>query len=170
MSDILFKTDEYVFSYRIAGICIRNGKILLQKATDDTAYAFPGGHVSFGETHEQTLVRELREEIAVEVKVGKLRWVGELFFPWGTRRCHQICLYYEIELCNPDIPLAGTFVGREQLHDRNFDMEFHWIDLETLDKIEVYPTNTAEMLQMPGVVHFQYKEYDENNRKEFILQ
>jgi hypothetical protein len=49
-------------------------------------------------------------------------------------------------------------------------MEFHWIDLEDLDKIEVPPKNTAEMLQMPGVVHFQYKEYDENNRKVFILQ
>ena len=29
--DILFKTEDYVFSYRVAGICIQNGKVLLQK-------------------------------------------------------------------------------------------------------------------------------------------
>ena len=51
MSDILFKTDDYVFSYRVAGILIRNSKVLLQKPTNDNGYAFPGGHVEFGETN-----------------------------------------------------------------------------------------------------------------------
>ena len=46
--DILFRTDEYVFSYRVAGICIQNGKVLLQKPDNDTAFAFPGGHVTLG--------------------------------------------------------------------------------------------------------------------------
>ena len=59
--DILFRTEEYVFSYRVAGICIQNGKVLLQKPTNDTAFAFPGGHVTFGETNAQTLVREFQE-------------------------------------------------------------------------------------------------------------
>lgn len=29
--DILFKNDNFVFSYRIGGILIRDGKILLQR-------------------------------------------------------------------------------------------------------------------------------------------
>lgn len=29
--DILFHTEDYVFSYRAAGICVQNGKVLLQK-------------------------------------------------------------------------------------------------------------------------------------------
>ena len=29
--DILFKTEDWVFSYRVAGICVHNGKVLLQK-------------------------------------------------------------------------------------------------------------------------------------------
>ncbi|MEA4890348.1 MAG: hypothetical protein VB070_12905 [Clostridiaceae bacterium] len=51
MPDILFKTDDYIFSYRVAGICVQNGKVLLQKPTNDSGYAFPGGHVAFGETN-----------------------------------------------------------------------------------------------------------------------
>ena len=54
MADILFKTDDYIFSYRVAGICVQNGKVLLQKPTNDSGYAFPGGHVAFGETYSDT--------------------------------------------------------------------------------------------------------------------
>ena len=53
-TDILFKTDDYIFSYRVAGICIHNEKVLLHKAKGDEGYAFPGGHVSFGETSAET--------------------------------------------------------------------------------------------------------------------
>ena len=67
--DILFRTDEYVFSYRVAGICIQNGKVLLQKPDNDTAFAFPGGHVTLGETNAQTLIREFKEEIGVDISV-----------------------------------------------------------------------------------------------------
>ena len=48
MKDLLFKTDDFVFSYRVAGILIHEGKILLQTAGDDPGYAFPGGHVAYG--------------------------------------------------------------------------------------------------------------------------
>lgn len=53
MSDILFKTEGYVFSYRVAGICIKHGRVLLQKPANDDGFAFPGGHVAFGETNEE---------------------------------------------------------------------------------------------------------------------
>lgn len=73
MKDILFKTDDFVFSYRVAGICIRDGKVLLQKPSDDDGYAFPGGHAALGETNEQTLIREFKEETGADIKVGGLR-------------------------------------------------------------------------------------------------
>ena len=83
MGDILFKMDDYVFSYRVAGVCIQNGCVLLQKPTNDDGYAFPGGHVEFGETNAETLIREFKEEIGADVRVGNLRWVAEVFFPVG---------------------------------------------------------------------------------------
>jgi len=41
--DILFKTDDFVFSYRVAGLLIKNNKVLLQRPISDTGYAIPGG-------------------------------------------------------------------------------------------------------------------------------
>lgn len=158
--DILFHTEDYVFSYRVAGICLQNGKVLLQKPTNDTGYAFPGGHVSLGETNEETLIREFQEEIGARVSVGDLKWVGEIFFPWGQKPCHQICLYYMVELLSEEIPLDGSFLGQETMETRNFDIEFHWVSLDQLAHMEVYPTNAAELMQKisNGVQHFIYRE------------
>jgi len=158
--DILFHTEDSVFSYRVAGMCLQTGKVLLQKTTNDTGFAFPGGHVALGETNEETLIREFQEEIGARISVGDLKWVGEIFFPWGQKPCHQICLYYMVEILSENIPLDGMFLGQETFESREFDIEFHWVPLDTLDSIEVYPTNAAGLMKkLPeGVQHFIYRE------------
>lgn len=161
MSDILFKTDDWIFSYRAAGILIHNGKVLLQKPTNDTGFAFPGGHVSFGETNAKTLIREFKEEIGANISVNELKWVAEIFFPWGEKPCHQICNYYLVTLDDTtQIPLDRMFIGIEQMHERQFDIEFHWIPIENLKSIEIYPANAAELFGIMdrGVQHFVYRE------------
>lgn len=158
--DILFRKENWVFSYRVAGICIQDGKVLLQKPTNDNAYAFPGGHVEFGETNAQTLIREFREEMGADIAVKELKWVAEIFFPWGDKPCHQICLYYMVEIQNPEVPTEGKFVGREHIEGRNFDIEFHWIPIGEVECLEVYPIQAAELLGKleQGVQHFVYRE------------
>lgn len=161
MADILFKTDDYIFSYRVAGICVQNGKVLLQKPTNDTGFAFPGGHVAFGETNEETLKREFKEEIGADISVEELKWAAEIFFSWGDKPCHQICLYYMIDISPyAEIPMEGNFIGDEQIEGRNFNIEFHWIPLEQVKHIEIYPTNAAELLWKlhEDVQHFVYRE------------
>jgi 8-oxo-dGTP pyrophosphatase MutT (NUDIX family) len=161
MNDLLFKSDTGVFSYRVAGICVQNGKVLLQTTTgEDRSFAFPGGHVAFGETNAQTLAREFKEELGAEITVGDLKWVAEVFFPWGNKPCHQICLYYMVEITNPDIPMEGVFRGVEQMEGRKFELEFHWVPLEKACHLELYPTNARELLLKleAGVQHFVYRE------------
>ncbi len=160
LSDILFRKDGFVFSYRVAGIALQNGKVLLQKPTNEDFYAFPGGHVEFGETNEETLVREFKEEIGAEIRVGALKWVAEAFFPWGESPCHQICLYYAIDITDDDIPKDGMFMAKEHIEGRNFDLEFHWVPIEKISELEIYPAAAKELLEKfdEGVKHFVYKE------------
>jgi 8-oxo-dGTP pyrophosphatase MutT (NUDIX family) len=138
--DILFKLKDKVFSYRVAGVLIRDGKVLLQRAAPDPGYAFPGGHVNFGETSQNALVREFKEEIAADIVPLRLLWIGENFFPWGQRDCHQIGLYYLVALCDePQIPLEGIFYNDNAL-------EFSWISLADVNKLELYPITTRDKL------------------------
>lgn len=59
-----------------AGLVFRNGKLLITKRYDDAhlggLWEFPGGKLEPKETFEQCLVRELCEELGIEVHVGRL--------------------------------------------------------------------------------------------------
>ncbi len=65
--DILFNTDDGLFSYRAAGILIKDNMVLFQQADDDPGYAVPGDHVNFGELSENALIREFKEETRYSV-------------------------------------------------------------------------------------------------------
>lgn len=160
MADILFKMEDGVFSYRVAGVCVQNGKVLLQKPSNDDGYTFPGGHVAFGETNTEILLREFKEEINADIKIGELKWVGEIFFPWGKQQCHQICLYYQVEIQGNTVPIDDMFLAKEQMKGRNFTLEFHWIPIAQLKQIKIYPENAREFLCVPAsrVQHFVYRQ------------
>ena len=137
--DILYKEPDFVFSCRVGGILIRDGKILLQKPIHDD-YAIIGGHVSRLETTEATLKREFFEELHADIQVEKLLAVGEIFFPWGSRPCHQIAFYYQVALADTAaIPLDGSFWGFDDLDEQRIDLEYCWVPLEQLPQLTVYP-------------------------------
>jgi mutator protein MutT len=59
-----------------AGLIFRSGKLLIAQRQTDAhlggLWEFPGGKREPGESFEQCLARELREELGVEVSVGEL--------------------------------------------------------------------------------------------------
>jgi len=159
--DVLFRTGEFVFSYRVAGILIKNEKILLQKPKNEDGYSIPGGHVIFGETTAETLIREFKEEIKADIEIKKLIMVGENFFPWGNKLCQQISMYYTVSLCNEQqIPLDGTFEATDELGNRRIDLDLSWIPLSEIHNLTVYPTNVKDdLITLPEhIKYFVYKE------------
>ncbi len=160
-NDILFHIPAGIFSYRVAGILIHDGKVLLQRPPGDPGYAFPSGHVSFGETSQEALAREFKEEIGADIRPVRLLWVGENFFPWGEQRCHQIGLYFLVELCEAaQIPLDRTFYAFDELEHQRVHLEFSWIPLAGLDAVTVYPVTLKEKLRhlTDGIELLVYRE------------
>lgn len=158
--DILFKNDNFVFSYRVGGILMHNGKILLQRPKNDD-YAIIGGHVAAMETSMETLKREFEEELHAKIEVDNLSAIGEIYFPWGKRLCHQICLYYNVHLLEDSIPLDGIFHGYDELDNERIDLDFCWVPLEELrNGVKVYPLELLPYILEPRkeIVHFVSRE------------
>ena len=56
---------------KVAGIIIKDKKLLMCRKYDEPHFIMPGGKVEEGETAEETLRRELKEELSVELKSVK---------------------------------------------------------------------------------------------------
>lgn len=72
-----------------AGVIHKNGKILVgQRRLGDRhalKWEFPGGKVEAGESPRQALIRELREELQIEAKIGSELARYEHDYPNGSR-------------------------------------------------------------------------------------
>lgn len=164
--DILFDHGNARFSYRISALIVQNGRALLQCPVGTQDYAFIGGHVAFGESAKETLVREIREEIHADAVIGGLAAVGEVYIDWGRcpdgspRHCHQIGLYFRATVDEEQLPRAERFFGFDEAGGERFSIEYIWVPLEELLRLTVYPPEVAQHLLRGAqdVLHFVYTE------------
>jgi ADP-ribose pyrophosphatase YjhB (NUDIX family) len=152
--DWLFVEENRIHNFRSVGVLLNEGKILLQRGVEDTEYALPGGHVAWGETSAEALIREYKEELGVNILVERLVWVEEAFWKWGAKEAHTLCHYHLVCLNNASqIPLRGLFKSLETDESR---LIFQWVDINELQEYKVYPEFLKNKISnLPdGVEHF----------------
>jgi ADP-ribose pyrophosphatase YjhB (NUDIX family) len=134
---ITFGTGDVQFTNRVVGVAVHDGYVLLHRAERDDFWALPGGRGELLEPSEGTLVREMREELGVEIRVVRLLWVVENFFQ-DTRSHHELGLYYLMDLgpdyshYDPDVPFLGEEDGLRLI--------FRWFPVDGLEAVRLYPT------------------------------
>ena len=120
-------------------IIVIDNKLLAAKKEDDNGffYTIPGGGQDHSETLEQALIRECREEIAVEVKMKRLLFIRDYIganheFPeHAARRVHQLEIIIEAENIN-GTPKNGS-------EPDNGQISVEWLPLDELDRFRLYP-------------------------------
>jgi mutator protein MutT len=107
-----------------AALIFHDGKLLITqrhaKAHLGGRWEFPGGKREAGETFEQCLVREIREELGVEIKVGKL--FQELSHAYPEKTVHLKFFFCELISGEPQ-PLdcaALKWIGKAGLDAHDF--------------------------------------------------
>ncbi len=134
--DWLFSADTYVCDIRTVGVLVKNDKILVQREEDGNEYALPGGHIKIGETLEDGLVREYKEETGIDIKIKHMLWSEECFWEWGGRQVHNIAFYFLIEECDGfEIPDVDEFVS----HKDNCNVVIGWMDIDQIRNVVIYP-------------------------------
>ncbi|UOQ54009.1 NUDIX hydrolase [Hymenobacter cellulosivorans] len=61
---------------KVAWLHLHQGRVLSTRSRGKDRYYFPGGKREAGETDAQTLIREIQEELTVELEPGSLRFLG----------------------------------------------------------------------------------------------
>jgi ADP-ribose pyrophosphatase YjhB (NUDIX family) len=91
---IRFDQGTRRFNYRVVGVAIHNDAVLLHRADHEPFWTLPGGRAEHGETAEQTIRREMLEELATDVHVVRLLWLVENFFDYEGLSYHELALYF----------------------------------------------------------------------------
>ena len=156
---VAFDKDMAHFNYRVAGVAIHNGRILLDRNTRNNYWVLPGGHPEMMEPMADALKREVREEIKADVEVVRLLWVLENFFHRG-KDIHELSFYFLMEIDPGSFLLKGDgpFFGEE--HDHALIFQWHPLDEAHLLSLPFYPRYLArELMNIPQApVHGVYKE------------
>lgn len=141
---IRLRRGEQVFIQRVAGIAVRRGRILLHKEAGAPYWSLPGGRTHLGEPSPDTLRREMREEIGVDVEVGPLAFVIENFFR-ERDVVHELGLYYRMTLPE-DFPEEGPLADFEG-SEPACRLVFRWFRRADLESVPVYPTFLRQALK-----------------------
>jgi mutator protein MutT len=88
----------------VAAVIVRAGHVLVAQRLDDAhmggLWEFPGGKVEAGETHEESLARELMEELGIRVVVREQVTRIEHDYPDRSVVLH----FYRAEILDNDEP------------------------------------------------------------------
>jgi 8-oxo-dGTP diphosphatase len=113
----------------VAGLIRQEGRVLLTQRKPGRhlglAWEFPGGKVEAGETDEEALRREMREELGVDVVVGTRCF--ETRHTYGTREMHLLVYRCKLVAGVPQALDVNAFEWVEEL--RVADREFLPADL-----------------------------------------
>jgi len=104
----------------LAAIIERDGRFLVTRRLEGTHlsgfWEFPGGKCEPGESHEECLRRELREELNVDARIGAEILTTEHAYPARTVRLH----FRECRIDGDPQPMLGQqmqWVSRSELKD-----------------------------------------------------
>lgn len=156
---ISFPIDGQRFNYRVAGIIIMNGHVLVCREDDDDYTMLPGGRVELGEASAVSLVREMQEELAMPASVGRMIATSESFYSREGEDFHEMGFFYAVDLPGQGPNGSSPWLQRP---DEGHILSFYWVPLATdaLEGFNLLPRWLPGFLrEMPeGLTHIVHDE------------
>ena len=119
----------------VAGAIIKDGKVFSAQRGNSgkTAFKweFPGGKINSGETPEEALARELKEELSIDVKVHEL--------------IYKVVDEYDDVILHIDTYRCSLISGTPTLSEH---INMTWSDKKELDNLEFSPADNPVLAKI----------------------
>ncbi len=140
---IMSSNREITFMYRVGGIAVYEGHLLVEHNVKHDFCFVPGGRVEYGENAIEALTREVREELGEEVRVSRLVLVADNLFKLDNDRFHEVALYFLVEFApgSKILDRDGIFEGNES------GTKFQWVPLDEVEQVSLFPAFLRERVR-----------------------
>lgn len=119
----------------------KKGKYLVQKTSIEKGgyYSTTGGHVLSGEDKEISIIREIKEELGIDIDIDELKYVDTIKYP--SKPC-----IFNIYLLNKDIDISKLVLQDEEV------MSVEWLSDTEIEEL----INDNKFLESHGYIFDNY--------------
>lgn len=142
--DLTLDVEDYKLNIRAACIIKHNNKILFHRNDNTDHYCIIGGRIAIGENSEQTVKREMLEELGKEIEITGYASTIENFFEMDNQKYHEIMFIYFAEFKNEeDKKIEYTLKNCEG----NDYLKYEWIDIDKAQDYPILPKVLKEIIK-----------------------
>lgn len=150
MSDLSIIIDGVKFNFRV-GLLVKMKKQVLVECNQDYGFVvLPGGRVKTLESSEDALIREINEEMKIDLTNYNLEFIGadENFFELDNIKYHELYFIYKIEIDENNEDFKDGMI--------NYDSKvnyYKWVDILDLKEVNLLPKSLINIIDSNGIHH-----------------
>ena len=150
MSDLSIIIDGVKFNFRV-GLLVKMKKQVLVECNQDYDFVvLPGGRVKTLESSEDALIREINEEMKIDLTKYNLEFIGidENFFELDNIKYHELYFIYKIEIDENNEDFKDGMI--------NYDSKvnyYKWVDILDLKEVNLFPKSLINIIESNGIHH-----------------
>ena len=150
MSDLSIIIDGVKFNFRV-GLLVKMKKQVLVECNQDYDFVvLPGGRVKTLESSEDAIIREINEEMKIDLTNYNLEFIciDENFFELDNIKYHELYFIYKIEIDENNEDFKDGMI--------NYDSKvnyYKWVDILDLKEVNLLPESLINIIDSNGIHH-----------------
>lgn len=150
MSDLSIIIDGVKFNFRVGLLVKKKKQVLVECNPDFDFVVLPGGRVKTLESSEDALIREINEEMKIDLTNYNLEFLGidENFFELYNIKYHELYFIYKIEIEENNEDFKDGMI--------NYDSKvnyYKWVDILDLKEVNLFPKSLINIIDSNGIHH-----------------
>ncbi len=122
--DMSVPCGQGIINIRVGAIIMKGERFLMVRSSQSGYYYSVGGRLKFGETAQQAVKREVREETGADLEIDRLGFIQENYFMGDIpsqlgKEYYELAFYFYMKTPEDFQPVCESFAeggAREQLH------------------------------------------------------
>lgn len=134
--DISLMIDNIKFNYRVALLIENTNSILVECSPGIDFFTLPGGRVKTMESSIDALIREISEEMNIDIKEYDIKFSSliESFFEFDNTKYHEVYILYRLKISDEDERFKDGMKNKDSRENY-----YKWILKDKLNEVYLLP-------------------------------